>query len=81
MKYTHSRVRADAIKVRALQLAEHRKTSDERAAKGIVLRARVRACPTLRPARERCGRESKEDEGRAHDVWAGDEVERWRGGG
>jgi hypothetical protein len=59
MKYTHGRVRADAIKVRALQLAEHRKTSDERADKGIVLRARVRACPTLRPGRDRRGRENK----------------------
>jgi hypothetical protein len=43
MKYTHGRVRADAIKVRALQLAKHRKTSDEWTAKDIVLRARVRA--------------------------------------
>jgi hypothetical protein len=43
MKHTHGGVRADARKVRALQLAEHRKTSDERTAKSIVLRARVRA--------------------------------------
>jgi hypothetical protein len=54
-----------------VQLAGHRKTSEERTAIGIVLRARVRACPTLRPGRERRGYESKEDERRAHDVWGG----------
>jgi hypothetical protein len=66
-KHTHGRVRALSRKVRAVELAEQRKASDERSTESIARRACIRARP-LRRDRKGRSREGKESEGRVHDV-------------
>jgi hypothetical protein len=66
-KHTHGRVRALPRKVRAVELAEQRKASDEWSAESIARRACIRARPLCR-RRKGCSREGKESQGRVHDV-------------